>query len=64
MNALSAIYLVELQELLLDNGASVKVPPQIADTVKPPSLIDTRYVRRWAINNKHVPDTAEVGVAI
>lgn len=63
MKELSAIYLVDLQELLLDSGASVKVPAQIAATVSP-RMIDTRFVRRWAIQNKYVPDSAEIGVSV
>ncbi|MCO3748948.1 hypothetical protein FA132_26950 [Pseudomonas aeruginosa] len=63
MNSVTAIYLVDLQELLLGNGRTVKVPPQVAVTVSP-RMLDLRFVRRWAIFHKHVTDAADIAVAV
>lgn len=63
MNAIEAIYLIEFQELLLGNGQCVKVPPQVAHTVSA-EMLDTRYVKRWAIRMNHLSDSAEIGVTV
>ncbi len=57
-----AFYLMELQELLL-GGQTVRVPDNIAQTVTP-EVMDIRYVKRWAVHNRILPETAEIGISM
>lgn len=61
-HCLEAIYLVELQELLLAGGKCIRVPDQVAATVSP-QMLDLRFVKRWAVMNSHLAEAAEIGVA-
>jgi hypothetical protein len=62
MNQLQAIYLMELRELLVSDG-TVKVPENIAQTVSP-DVLDIRYLKRWAVFNNIIPETAEIGITM
>jgi hypothetical protein len=53
---------MELQELLL-SGETVRVPDNIASTVTP-EVLDIRYVKRWAVYNHILPETAEIGITM
>ena len=57
-----AFYLMELQEVLL-GGETVRVPDNIASTVTP-EVMDIRYVKRWAVYNHILPETAEIGITM
>lgn len=61
MTEVHAIYCRELDELMLDSGRTIKVPPQIARTVSP-RFLDTRFVKSWAVMCKLIPAHAEVAV--
>ena len=63
MNTLEAVYLVECQELMLDGGKIVKVPAPVAQTVSP-RVLDLRFVKRWATNQKLLTNGADIGVIV
>lgn len=61
MTNLNAIFSLELNELVLDDGRVVKVPDLIANTVSSQDH-DTRFVRNWAVMSNLIPIHGEVGV--
>jgi len=56
---LSAIYCHEIRELMLESGATVRVPDQIARSVE--GTKDTRFVRAWARMHQLIPATGIIG---
>jgi len=63
MHTLEAMYLVEIQELMLGNGECVEVPKQVADTVSP-EYLDLRFLKNWATRSKFLSSGADIGVII
>ena len=63
MHTLEALYLVEVQELMLGDGQCVKVPKQVADTVSPEHL-DLRFVKNWATRCQILTAGADIGVVV
>ncbi len=61
MTQVHAIFCRELDELMLESGRTIKVPPQIARTVSP-RFLDTRFVRSWAVMCNLIPAGGEVSV--
>lgn len=61
MTEVHAIFCRELDELMLDSGRTIKVPPQIARTVSP-RFLDTRFVKSWAVMCQLIPAHGEVSV--
>lgn len=64
MATVQAVYLTDLKELLFpgEGGKVIPVPDRIAETVSP-DVLDLRFVKRWAVRNNYLPETAEIGVA-
>lgn len=60
-NNVDAIFCMDINELMLESGRTIKVPDQVARTVSS-KYLDTRFVKSWAVMNQLVPAHGEIGI--